>query len=112
MRVEAWFAIAAAFSSEPPFFRLGRDAGRPKGVIADLGLDAGGGASADHGVGIRLGQRGPGELAGRAADGAKQRPLGIGGDPAAVEIDVLVGLKIVVARRFMAPAALLAQSHP
>jgi hypothetical protein len=49
----------------------GATADGPEGVITNLGLDSGGaGAPADHGVGIRLGQRGPGELAGRAADGA------------------------------------------
>jgi hypothetical protein len=36
VRVEAWFAMAAAFSSEPPF------SGRLEGMIADPGLDAGG----------------------------------------------------------------------
>jgi hypothetical protein len=64
---------------------------------------------ADHGVGVLLGQGRPGELPGRAADGAKQPPLGIGGDAAAVQISVQVGFKIVVARQFIALAALLAQ---
>ena len=82
-------------------------------MIADPGLDAGaGGAPADHGVGIGLGQGRPGELAGRAADGAKQRPLGIGGDPAVVKIGVQIGFEIVVARHLVALAALLAQPHP
>ena len=40
------------------------------------------GAPADHGVGIGLRQGRGGELPGRAADGAKQRPFGIGGDSA------------------------------
>ena len=76
--------MAAAFSSVPPFLRYAVIPVARKGVITDLGLDAGGGsAPADHGVGVGLGQRRGGELAGRAADGAKQRPLGIGGDSAA-----------------------------
>jgi hypothetical protein len=61
-------------------FQIGRDAGCAKRVIADLGRDVGtGGTPADHGVGILLGQGRPGELPGRAADGAEQRALGIGG---------------------------------
>ena len=55
--------------------------GRVEAVIADCR-----GAAADHGVGVLLGQGRPGELPGRAADGAKQRPLGIGGDAATVKI--------------------------
>jgi hypothetical protein len=39
-------------------------------------------------------------------------PLESGGDPAAAEIGVQVGLKIVVAWPFMALAALLPQPHP
>jgi len=105
--------MAAAFSSEPPFFRYAVTPVARKVLIADLGLDAGaGGAPADHGVGVGLGQGRGRELAGRAADGAKQRPLRIGGDPAAVEIGLQVGLKIVVARHFVTLAAFLMKAHP
>ena len=40
VRVEAWFAVAAAFSRVPPFFTVCRDAGGPEGVAADLDLEA------------------------------------------------------------------------
>jgi len=84
-------------------FQVRRDSRRPEGVIADLGLDTGGaGAPADHGVGVGLGQRSFGELPGRAADRAKERHFGMGGNPATVEIGAQIGLKIVVARHFMA----------
>ena len=44
-------------------FQIGGDARCPKGVIADLGLDAGAASTpADHGVSILLGQGGFGEL--------------------------------------------------
>ena len=47
--------MAAAFSTVPPFLRYVVMPGYPEGVIADLGLDAGGaGALADHGVGVGL----------------------------------------------------------
>jgi hypothetical protein len=36
MRVEAWSAIATAFSSVPPFLRYA-DPGSPEAVIAELG---------------------------------------------------------------------------
>ena len=59
-------------------FQVRCDARRPKGMIADLGLEAGvAGAPADHGVGVLLGQGRPGELPGSAAYGAEERPLGI-----------------------------------
>ena len=57
---------------------IGRDAGGAKAVIADLGLDPGRRrAPANHRVGVGLGQGSAGELAGAAADGAEERPLGI-----------------------------------
>ena len=49
MRVLAWFAICAAFSSVPPFFRYAMISGRAEAVIAELGRDAGRcRAPADH----------------------------------------------------------------
>jgi hypothetical protein len=113
VRVEAWFAIAAAFSNVPPFFRYAVMPVARETVIADLRLDAGGDrAPAHHGVGILLGQGRGGELSGHAANGAKQRPLRVGGEAAVVQIGMQVSLKIVVARHFMALAAFLVQSHP
>jgi hypothetical protein len=69
-------------------------------------------APADHGVGVLLGQGRPGELTGGAADRAKERPFGIGGDPAAIQIGVQIGFKIVVARHLVPLAALLPEPHP
>jgi hypothetical protein len=62
-------------------------------------------------VSVGLGQRRGGEVAGRAADGAKQHPLRIGGDPAAVEIGVQVGVAAGIFD-FVALAAFLAQPGP
>ena len=93
--------------------QVGRDPGRPEGVIADLRLDAGRrGAPADHGVGVRLGQGGRGQRVRPAADRAEQRPLGIAGEPAAVDVVVQVGLEVVVAGHLVPLAALLVQPHP
>jgi hypothetical protein len=53
-------------------FEVGRDAGRPKTVVAELGFNAGRrSASTDHRVGVRLWQHGAGELTGAAADRAE-----------------------------------------
>jgi hypothetical protein len=55
VRVEAWSPWRRHFE-RATVLQIRRDAGRPEGVIADLGFDAGaGGAPADHGVGILLG---------------------------------------------------------
>ena len=92
---------------------IGRDARRPKRVIADFRPDIGRcRAAADHGVGIGLGKRRRRQRIRAAADRPKQRPLRIAGEAAAVDIGVKVGLKIVVAGHFMALAALLVQANP
>lgn len=62
--------------------QINQDSCCPKAVVADLGVSAGcRGASLNHGIGIGLRQRRPGEPAGAAADGAEQRPLLVVGDP-------------------------------
>jgi hypothetical protein len=75
VRVLGWFAICAAFSSVPPFFRYAVVPVARKTVIADLGRDAGRRrAPADHRVSVRLGQGRARQQTGAAADGAEQRP--------------------------------------
>ncbi len=97
----------------PAVLEIGGDAGRPKAVVAELGIDAGrGGAPADHRIGVARRQHGAGELAGAAADGAEQRPLGVVADAGLVEIGGEVGLKVVVAGHGMRLAAFLPQPHP
>jgi len=41
VRVDAWFAIAAAFSTRAAIFEISGDAGRPKRVIANFCVDTG-----------------------------------------------------------------------
>jgi hypothetical protein len=90
-----------------------RDACRPERVVANLRLNVGGrSAAADHGVGIGLGQRRPCQSISPPADRPEQRPFEIVCEAAAVDIGVQVGFKIVVARHFVALAALLVQAHP
>ena len=60
-------------------FQVGGDPGRAKGMIADPGLDAGGGGAAlDHPVGILLPHRL--RVAGLAPGGAEQRAVRLAGD--------------------------------
>jgi hypothetical protein len=77
VRVEVWLAIAAAFSSEPLFFKY--DAGRPEGVIADQRLDAGAGRPWSGALAWRRGV-----VVSWPVTRPKQRPLGIPGNPVAV----------------------------
>lgn len=57
VRVEAWFAMAAAFSSVPRFFRKAVMLVVWKVWLADLCSDSGGSrAAADHRTGVGLGQ--------------------------------------------------------
>jgi hypothetical protein len=93
--------------------QIRRDPGCPEAVIAKLGRDAGRRrASADHCIGVGLGQRRARQQPGAAADRAKQRPLGIFGDACAVNISGKVGLKVVVARHGVGLSAFLAQPDP
>ena len=67
--------MLAAFSSVPPFLRLGGDPGRPEAVVAELRLDASRHPPANHGVGVGLGQWRRRQRAGAAPNGVEQRPL-------------------------------------
>ena len=76
-------------------FKIGRDAGRPEGVVADLRGDTGaGGAAADHCVGVGLGQWRGGQHRPPPLNGAEQRPLRVAAQGAAVEISVQIGLMV------------------
>ncbi len=73
----------------PAVLEIGRDARRPKRVVAHLGRDLGRpGAPLDHRLGARLGQGIAGELAERAAVGLKQQRLRIAREPRAVDVRV------------------------
>jgi hypothetical protein len=96
-----------------PVLEVGRDPGRPKTVVTELGFDSGrGGAAADHRIGVRLRQDCAGELAGAAANRAEQRPLGIVAQARAVEIGDEVLIEVVVTRHRVPLAAFLVQPHP
>src|ERR1017187_7372142 len=97
----------------PAVLEIGRDAGRPETVVADLGLDPGRlGAPANHLVGVGLGQGTAGELARAAADGAKERPLEVCRKPDPVQIGREDLFKVVVAGHGVILATLLMEPYP
>ena len=97
----------------PAVLEIRRDAGRAEAVIAELGGDPrGGGTSADHRVGVGLGQGSARQQARAAPNRPKQRPLWILGDARSVDVCGEVRLKVMVARHGVLLAALLAQPHP
>jgi hypothetical protein len=124
VRVEAWFAICAAECAA--VLQIRRDARRPKGVVADLGSylgcvtrnrcsghgwrDLGGdasgfGAPLNHRVGVCLGQRVAGELAGRAAVGLEKQCLRLVRKARDAEIFMQVGFVqgYLLTRMFLSP---------
>jgi len=87
VRVDARFAIAAAFSRVPPFLRYGVILVARKLWLPSLvAMPAPAAAPADHRIGVRLREHRACELAGAATDRAEQRPFGIGAQAGAVDI--------------------------
>ena len=113
MRVPAWFAICAALFERAADLQVSGDARGAKGVVADARRNAGGfRAPLNHRIGVGLGQRIAGELAGRAAVGLEQQRLRLGRQPRAVAIFMQVSFQIVMAGHGVLLAALLLQAHP
>src|SRR5208283_421191 len=82
-------------------------------MVADLCLDPGRrGTTRDHCVGVGLGQGRAREPAGAAADGAKQRPLGIVHESRLLEVGGQILLERVMTGHGVRLAAFLAQAHP
>ncbi len=82
-------------------------------MAADLGLDPGRQRPpADHPLDIRLEQGIANQLAGSAADRAKERPFAVLGDSGSFDVLLKVAVEIVVRGHLVLLAALLVQPHP
>lgn len=88
--------------------KIGCDPCRPETVVADFRPYAGRGrAPANHGIGVRLGQRRAGKRPGAASDCAEQRSLRIILDAGAGQILMQIDFEVMVARHRVRLAALL-----
>lgn len=101
-----------AFQS-PAVLEVGRDAGGPERVIADLGGDACRlRPPLNHGVGLGAGEGRAGEFGGPAPDRAEQRAVRVLADAGPVQVGVQVAFQVVVTGQGHRLAALLVQAHP
>jgi hypothetical protein len=96
-----------------PALEISGDPGCPKGVVADLCLDADiCGSFADHPIRIHLGQRPTRQFPGVPIDGAKEQALGIFRQAGFVQVLVQVLVELVMTRQLVHLAALLPQTDP
>jgi hypothetical protein len=97
----------------PAVFQIGRDAGGAKGVVADLGADAGRGRpAADHAIGIHLRKRPRRQLPRVPVHGLEQKGFGIVRQAGFPYILVEVLIELVMAGQLVHFAAFFVQPDP